>query len=170
MDMTPYIRVNDQGEVEIATTGLKSLVSVTDPVLRKWKERGLDQVERGWWNLARIIAFFRNGEHIKKEIEKDIDAQDPDYRLKTAKANLAELEYAKRRGEFFAKDEIHAEWASRCTEVRTALLNLCRTLPLECAGMSAEQVESVVKTYVEAILEDFARGNPETPEGPGSVE
>lgn len=170
MDWTPHARFNEQGELEVSTIFFRHLVNVTDPVVKKWKERGLNPVERGWWDLARIIAFFRNGEHIKKEIEKDIDAQDPDYRLKTAKANLAELEYAKRRGEFFAKDEIHAEWASRCTEVRTALLNLCRTLPLECAGMSAEQVESVVKTYVEAILEDFARGNPETPEGPGSVE
>ena len=162
MDMTPHVRFNEQGEVEVSTTGLLHLTSVTSPALQRWKERGFKPLSRGWWDLAYVVDFFRTGQHKKKEQDKEVNEQDPDFRLKTAKANLAELEYAKRRGEFYAKDEIHAEWASRCTEVRTALLNLCRTLPLECAGMSSEQIESVVKSYVEAILEDFARGNPET--------
>jgi len=168
MDWTSHARFNDQGEPEVSTALFKHLVNVTDPILRKWRERGLEPADRGWWSLARIIEFFRNSEHKKHEDSPTGDAKaDADVRLKNAKAELAELDLAIRKGLYYPKEDVHTEWAARCAEVRASLLNLCRTIPIECAGRTAQEIEGVMTSYVEAILQEFQRGTPETP---GSAE
>jgi phage terminase Nu1 subunit (DNA packaging protein) len=168
MDMTPHVRFNEQGEVEVSTTGLLHLTSITSPALQRWKERGLVPVARGWWDLAFIVDFFRTGQHKKTEASVSGDAKtDADIRLKNAKAELAELDLAIRKGLYYPKEDVHAEWATRCAEVRASLLNLCKTIPIECAGKSAQEIERVMTDYAEAILSEFQRGTPETP---GSAE
>ena len=166
MDWTPHAKFSEKGELEVSTALFKHLVNVTDPVLRKWKERGLNPADRGWWDLACIIDFFRTGQHKKSETSTTGDAKtDADVRLKNAKAELAELDLAIRKGLYYPKEDVHAEWATRCAEVRASLLNLCKTIPIECAGRSAQEIEGVMTDYAEAILSEFQRGTPETPGG-----
>jgi phage terminase Nu1 subunit (DNA packaging protein) len=172
MGWTQHARFSKEGELEVSTALLKHLANVTDPIIHKWKERGLTTSDRGWWDLAHVIAFFRNGQHRKTpDAPTTGDAKtDADIRLKNAKAELAELDLAIRKGEYYRKDEIHAEWATRCAEVRASLLNLCKTIPIECAGKGAQEIEGVMTEYVEAILQEFQRGNPEAPSGEAESE
>lgn len=76
-------------------------------------------------------------------------------REKQASANLKELEYAIKAGQLLPADEIEAEWTSRVTQVRTALL----AMPSKLKGLLPELTHAqlaVIDEQLRTTLEQLA--------------
>jgi phage terminase Nu1 subunit (DNA packaging protein) len=89
-------------------------------------------------------------------------------RFRIAKAELAELQLAERRGELHSQKACEAERVARFGEVAMAMLGLGQAVARKCAHQTAEVVLMVVNEEVRRRLQVLADGG--LPDDPDSHE
>lgn len=84
-------------------------------------------------------------------------------RLRSARADIAELERDELRGDLVRRELVAAEWRRRVLAVRAKLLALPRTIAGRAAASPPEVVEAEAMAIVRDALADFAAGGDLTP-------
>lgn len=77
-------------------------------------------------------------------------------RRELADANLAELRYAQACGELVRADDVRAEWASKISALRDALLNLgARLAPVVAAEADMQRCQMLIDDAVHETMDAF---------------
>lgn len=153
-------RVRVEGEDLIVGTGtLCHYYGITPPALQKWVNAGCPRHSRGWFNLREVRQWRDGG--TTADVAKTGDlrtakmAVDLQYRKTKSEREKLLLEIL--RGEYYSKEEAVEEWATRALELKVALFDWVKTLPMELAGKDLDEMERVLSDRVTEILEGFCR-------------
>ena len=81
-----------------------------------------------------------------------------DERLKKSRAMSAELKYKKEMGEYIPKADMERILDQLILSFKRNLLSLPRTVAPQLEGLSPREIQDLLKTRIEGIITDFARG------------
>lgn len=145
-----------QGAVT-AVVGIQQLAAIMDVsavTVRKWAGVGMPQLARGQYDAVACMAWMRETIEAAKE---DPTLTDVRARYWTAKAEEAEINVAKTRGDLISMADVLDQWCRRVSEVRQGLLSLETRLPPLLEGKTLREMRQSIKTEVYALLEGYAR-------------
>lgn len=89
-------------------------------------------------------------------IQKNDELLRAQIRLTEAKAALAELKYDQESGKLVSQKEADRERAEEIANVKAKLLGLPVKVAPRCAGLSAREIEGILRTEIYAVLKEFA--------------
>jgi phage terminase Nu1 subunit (DNA packaging protein) len=147
---------------------------VADRTVRNWIKAGMPRLSGRRFDLVQIQKWLdqRQGIEAAPLMARSTDPRQPDLpasrgknfqdeRLKRAKADLAELELGKIRGELMERSTVEGLFVARIMAVKQGLLSLPRSLPPQLIHCREERdMESLIARAVRDLLEGFARPLP----------
>ena len=127
-----------------------------------YKNQGMPVSPDGTYDLDAIDVWIeaRNKKGIGQPHGERPDSGDKsgwEAVLKEMKAQIAELELKKLKGELISLDDVRRQWVNRIIEVKTALLSLPRKIPPLLEGKEKRDMEAILEQEVRFILERFSR-------------
>lgn len=160
-----FTRVRVKGNsLVVGQQVVATLFGVSTSAVKKWEgEMGLKQASGmpdGYYDLKEVIDW-----RIKMLVGSDSGKTSD---LRTAKMAV-DLQYRKTRSErekllleilrdeYYSKEEAVEEWATRALELKIALLDWSKTLPMELAGRDLNEMESILHARACEILGGFCR-------------
>jgi phage terminase Nu1 subunit (DNA packaging protein) len=128
---------------------------VAEGTITTWRNRGAPPPVDGVWDLV-AVAKWREEQSRPASVEDESSKQ----RLERAKAEMAEIELAQRRGELISRAEVDNHNLQRIVSLRNALLALPRQLAPKLEGLDVRAMMGVIQSRVEQLLDDFADQDP----------
>ena len=146
---------------EVNQTGLADTFGVSLPTVRAWVRRGCPVVQRGakgkqWVFNTADVAQWREDEAAAAAVgdTSKMDMDEARRRNEAAKAAMAELDLAKRRGELIEIEAVAEHVGEEYSRLRAKLL----ALPVKLAPMleNAESLQERREIIEDAIVECLA--------------
>lgn len=131
--------------------------NVTIRTIGNWCREGLPKTENGYFDLA-IIRKWREVKDAARKKGKDPNMAEYDMRFRRAKAELAEMELARRRGELLDRQEVERNLILMVQTVKAALLSLPKQLAPQVAVIDVKAAQVILEKRIREIIENFARG------------
>ena len=94
----------------------------------------------------------------------DLQAKKADLRWRNARAEKEELLVEQVRESLFSKAEVVTEWTERVLTVCAGLEALADRLPPLLAGLTAKEMQPIIKNEIRLLREGYARDGKYTPE------
>jgi phage terminase Nu1 subunit (DNA packaging protein) len=129
---------------------------VTVRSINHWIQEGMPATPDGHYDLESIKKWKAAREEARKKSPEN-ELSQYDSRFRKAKAELAEMELSKRRGELISRDEVHTGWVMRVETIKKALLSLPKTLAPQVAGLDVKEATSIIDRRIREIIENFAK-------------
>ena len=133
---------------------IERFFGVTAQTISKWKQLGMPCESRGAYDIERCFAWWRDTINAGDDDETTTSAK---ARYWNAKAEEAEINVAKTRGDLISMADVLDQWCRRVSEVRQGLLSLETRLPPLLEGKTLREMRQSIKTEVYALLEGYAR-------------
>lgn len=153
----------------VSQQGLAAILGLSSRQVRNLEQAGLPKEAKGYpipaavrWYVGRKVA------EVEARLPADLD--EARLRLDTAKAQLAELTLASRRGELMSVADFDRELGGAFARVSAQLA----TLPTKAAplvvGLTAQEVVTVLERVVQEIREELHRADdiPDAEAGAGT--
>jgi len=156
--------------MEVSTKLLAEILGVESRYLQQLEKRNiLEKISTGKWDLAKNVQIYvrHQRDNIKNEYERRMKAiadagseNDPDYRLKMAKARITELELEKEMGTIVYTDDV----IQYMQNLAQAILNAHEKLPKK-VGKGIEDinvrrsVQNEVKTLLISLFAEIRNAN-----------
>lgn len=152
--------VQQQGDDLLVSTGvLCHIYGITPGALTKWKNGGCPQTKRGWYNLREVVAWRDAGTTVDAVKAGDLRtaklAIDVQYRKTKSQKEQLLLDILK--GQYYSKEDVEDGWSRRALELKTALLNWSKTLPMDLIGLDVPEMEHALYKKTCELLEEFCR-------------
>ena len=149
-----------QGDNLLISKGvLCKVYGVTPQAVDKWVQAGCPKVKRGWFNLREVIAWRDAGTTMDAVKAGDLRtaklAIDVQYRKTKSQKEQLMLDILK--GQYYSKDDVEDGWSRRALELKIALFNWSKTLPIDLVGLEIPQIESIMHKKTCELLEEFCR-------------
>lgn len=152
--------------MNVSSSQLIEIFRINKQELSRWHQKGCPKIERGRWNLKKVIAWW-----VLNVYEVRLEREGIDESLKTArqkywkaKAEKEEINVSIIKGELIPKEKLSEVWGSRIIEVRQGLLNLADRLPPVLEGKSQREIKSVVRQEMKRLLDIYSRDGEYTPQ------
>jgi len=139
--------VSSQGDIA-------SVFNVRLRTIQRWVADGMPIREDGYYSvldIERWRAQTQKGTQINKEKE------DWETKIKKQKAQLQEIELKKALGEYVPLADVEKGRVERVIMVKRALFQLPKLCAQRCQGMKPQEIEAIVREYVEDICNKFAQ-------------
>lgn len=150
-----FICVTDDDRILLSTSKLAEVMGVSIKTIGVWEQKGLSKERRGWWDIAKAIAW-RNGQNGPPVIANKMEAET---RLKIAKASLAELELQLKNGELIPLSIVNERLGTLFSEIRTSFLSIGDYIMAETYTQYPElapQARRMIDIYVREALKSIA--------------
>jgi len=132
---------------------LASVFGVTLRTVRRWVEGGMP-VRDGIFYAILDVERWRAA-HRKKGPDNS-EKDEWETKIKKQKAQLQEIELKKALGEYVPLADVEKGRVERVIMVKRALFQLPKLCAQRCLGMKPQEIEAIVREYVEDICNKFA--------------
>lgn len=124
--------------------------------VQRWQRDGMPLTSDKRYDLADIQAWRIVNRKRKKSKQGSKEHWDTQFR--EFKARLAEIEYKKELGELIPKKDVEQAFIHRIITIKRGLLALPRYLPPQLKGMDAREIENILRTHIEELIDNFSKG------------
>jgi len=127
-----------------------------------WVKDGLPKTQEGYYDLSKIQEwrFSKNKQSRKTELKEGVDWES-EYRK--YKAKLAEMEWKEKKGQLVPVRDVEHEVIQEFLRIKQRLLFLPKIIAAQTVGLDIRKVESLCRSRIEEIINDFAQGKFENP-------
>jgi hypothetical protein len=143
---------------ELNNTRLAEVLGVSLVTVFDWAKKGMPKLSRGKFDVRACTAWLlarKEAEHQAKLNNLSLD--EAERRFRNAKAELAEMELAERRGELVEADAVREMWDKHISAAKTQLLSIpARVAVTLLACKSAEEVHAALETNIRDCLDELA--------------
>lgn len=153
--------INELGELEKDTTepgivqsqaDVAKAFGVKKRTVEYWVENDMPKRDDGTYSLIDISAWRSK----PKEEKPKEEGWDDKYRK--AKAELAQLNLAEKRGLLIAREEVDAANVAKVLAVKRALLAIPKQIAPSLAGREAREIQARLTARLEEVIARFADG------------
>jgi phage terminase Nu1 subunit (DNA packaging protein) len=131
---------------------------VSTVTLFNWANDGMPKLSRGKFDVRACVAWLigrKESEHQAKLNNLSLD--EAERRFRNAKAELAEMVFAERRGELVEADAVREMWDKHISAAKTQLLSIpARVAVTLLACKTAEEVHAALETNIRDCLDELA--------------
>ena len=151
-----------------STGDVSEILGVSRQTLSDWKKDGCPFLGKGKWDLAAVVQWDRG-----RFANRQVTPEETGIKLRKLQADtLFREERAKREkimrealeDLYFRKEDVEEAWAMRAMEAKSTFMLFAKVLPMELAGKTEQEMESIIAERVREVLSDYARGEKYTPD------
>jgi len=151
-----------------STGDVCEILGVSRQTLSDWKKDDCPFLGRGKWDLAAVVQWDRG-----RFANRQVTPEETGIKLRKLQADtLFREERAKREkimrealeDLYFRKEDVEEAWAMRAMEAKSTFMLFAKVLPMELAGKTEQEMESIIAERVREVLSDYARGEKYTPD------
>ena len=151
-------------EQPVVTSGLAVArhFHVASRTVERWIAEGCPRTKEGHYDLRAIEKWVME----RRGSAEGRDAKEGHWvtRWKAAKARLAELDYAHRRGELIERDAVERIWSREVVSLRNSLLTLPDRMAILLPAEMRVTLRNEMRKFIDGVLRTLAGMDKETPE------
>lgn len=131
-------------------------LGVSTRTVQYWARDGMPVNSDGTYDILKIQEWRmkKQGHGKKSDLSKKDQA---DLRFRTAKANLAEMDYKKKMGQLLDKDDVEAGRVERVIVLKKKLLDMPRQLAPQLVGQEIVKIEEILNLRIREAIEEFSQ-------------
>ena len=140
-------------------TELMALTGKSARTLMRWQREGMPRAKDKTYDLAQVWNWVE--EHLRTTARPVAEGKSPEWeRFRAAKADMAEMQLEKLRGELMPRAEVESGLRARAAALKRGLLGLPRALaPMLAIMTEPREVEAALRANVVDLLRRYAGTN-----------
>ena len=142
----------------VSTKTACEFFGISRETLSSWGKKGAPKVDRGKWDLKKLVEWRFDGGHVESPELRKLKAEAD---LKEAKAQQEKIKLGVTKEEFLPVYEVHAELTRLMANLKKSLLSIGHNVAAELNSLDVEAAEiarNEVDKRVKEALEEMSKG------------
>jgi phage terminase Nu1 subunit (DNA packaging protein) len=145
----------EPSEIWISSKQANEIFHLTPRRLHQLANEGhIPKARRGKWELLGVAGGLTR--YYRLQLDKGSKKLDEESRLKSAQANLRELEYQKARGQLLERSTVEGLLIETVTAMKGASDAVPSRVSVDCVGKNARQIKAILTDEIRAFQTEFA--------------
>lgn len=131
--MAQKIKLDEENNLLVSTEMICKLFDVSRAALKKWRDGGCPQIQRGWFDLREVLKW--KGENSSGKIDKNTSSREKklyyEAKYKEEQVRRIELKNAIAEGAYLSREEAESELKRLLVVLKTSLVGLGNAISTE---------------------------------------